>query len=71
MDTVERDFQYDQKIDDITVQLELLVLKAFSSVLDRLMDTYKDDKKINTLDDVDWPFLIIGRDIYFRNRREG
>jgi hypothetical protein len=56
MDTIERDFQYDQKIDDITVQLELLVLKAFSSVLDRLMDTYKDDKKDNTLDDVDWPF---------------
>jgi hypothetical protein len=38
------------------VQLELLVLKAFSSVLDRLMDIYKDDKKNNTLDDVDWPF---------------
>ena len=56
MDTVERDFQYDLKMDDINVKLELLVLIAFSSVLDRLMDTYKDDNKANTLDDVDWPF---------------
>ena len=56
MDTVERDFQYDQKIDDIKVQMELLVLEAFSSVLDRLMDICRDDKKFNIQDDVDWPF---------------
>jgi hypothetical protein len=56
MDTIERDFQYDQKIDDINVKLELLVLEAFSSVLDRLMDICRDDKKFNMQDDVDWPF---------------
>lgn len=57
MDTVEMDFQYDQKIDDIKVQMELLILDAFSSVLENLMDTYRDERKGNVQnDDVDWPF---------------
>jgi hypothetical protein len=56
MDNVERDFQYDQKMDDIKVQMELLVLEAFSSVLDRLMDICRDDKIFNIQEDVDWPF---------------
>lgn len=34
MDNIERDFEYDQKIEDITGKLELLILKAMSSVLD-------------------------------------
>lgn len=56
MDTVERDFQYDQKIDDIRTQLELLVLEAFSSVLNSLMDTYRSEITNTQNDDVDWPF---------------
>jgi hypothetical protein len=59
MDTIERDFEYDQKIEDVTVKLELLILKAMSSVLDSLMQAYWTDSKVNnkqTNDDVDWPF---------------
>lgn len=56
MDTVERDFQYDLKIDDIKVQLELLILEAFSSVLVQLLDSYKIKERNITNDDVDWPF---------------
>jgi hypothetical protein len=59
MDTIERDFIYDQKIEDITDKLELLILKALSSVLDSLMQAYWTDSKVNNTqnnDDVDWPF---------------
>ena len=56
MDTIEMDFHYDQKIDDIRAQMELLVLEAFSSVLDRLMDTYRSEIINTQNDDVDWPF---------------
>jgi hypothetical protein len=59
MDTIERDFIYDQKIEDITDKLELLILKALSSVLDSLMQAYWTDSKVNDTqnnDDVDWPF---------------
>ena len=59
MDTIERDFTHDQKIEDITDKLELLILKAMSSVLDSLMQVYWTDCKVNNTqnnDDVDWPF---------------
>ena len=59
MDTIERDFIYDQKIEDITDKLELLILNAMSSVLDSLMQAYWTDSKVNNTqnnDDVDWPF---------------
>jgi hypothetical protein len=59
MDTIERDFEYDQKIEEITDKLELLILKALSSVLDSLMQAYWSDSKVNNKqnnDDVDWPF---------------
>jgi len=69
MDTTERDILYDQMIEDITDKMELLLLKAMSSVLDSLMQAYWNDceqyhcsgrqncrvqDKQN--DDVDWPF---------------
>ena len=59
MDSIERDFIYDQKIEDITDKLELLILKAMSSVLDSLMQVYWKDCNVNNTqnnDDVDWPF---------------
>jgi hypothetical protein len=59
MDTIERDFIYDQKIEDITDKLELLILNAMSSVLDSLMQVYWKDCNVNNTqnnDDVDWPF---------------
>ena len=58
MDTIERDFIYDQKIEEITDKLELLILKAMSSVLDSLMQAYWTDCEVNNKqnDDVDWPF---------------
>ena len=56
MDNIERDFLYDQKIDDIKVQMELLVLETFSSVLDQLMEVYKNKEENTQNDDVDWPF---------------
>ena len=59
MDNIERDFIYDQKIEDITDKLELLILNAMSSVLDTLMQAYWKDCNVNNTqnnDDVDWPF---------------
>lgn len=56
MDTIERDFLYDQKIDDINVKLELLILEAFSSVLDQLMASCRNKEGNSSNDDVDWPF---------------
>ena len=46
MDNIERDFEYDQKIEDIADKLELLILKAMSSVLDSLLKAYwRDDQE--------------------------
>jgi hypothetical protein len=57
MDNIERDFIYDQKIEDITDKLELLILKAMSSVLDSLMQAYwRDDNDNNNHKDEPWPF---------------
>jgi hypothetical protein len=59
MDTIERDFIYDQKIEDVTDKLELLILKALSSVLDSLIQAYWKECKVNNtqnIDDVEWPF---------------
>jgi len=59
MDTIERDFIYDQKIEDVTDKLELLILKALSSVLDSLIQAYWKGCKVNNtqnIDDVEWPF---------------
>jgi hypothetical protein len=56
MDNIEMDFHYDQKIEDVKVQLELLVLEAFSSALNRLMDNCKDYNRNTQNDDIDWPF---------------
>jgi hypothetical protein len=58
MDTIERDFEYDTKIEDVADKLELLILKAMSSVLDSLLHTYwrDDDNDNNNTKDEPWPF---------------
>jgi|LSQX01.1.fsa_nt_gb hypothetical protein len=57
MDNIERDFEYDQKIEDIADKLELLILKAMSHVLDNLMQAYwHDDDNNNNTQDQPWPF---------------
>ncbi len=60
MDTVERDFEYDTKIEDITDKLELLILKAISHVLDNLMQAYwcddDNDNNNNKHKEERWPF---------------
>lgn len=58
MDNIERDFEYDQKIEDIADKLELLILKAMSSVLDSLLKAYwrDDDNDNNKTKDEPWPF---------------
>jgi hypothetical protein len=45
MDNIERDFTYDQKIEDITGKLELLILKTISHVLGNHMQVYWCDEK--------------------------
>jgi hypothetical protein len=68
MDNIERDFTYDQKIEDITDKLELLILKditdklellilkAISHVLDNLMQAYWCDENNDNNKDEPWPF---------------
>lgn len=57
MDSIERDFEYDQKIEDVADKLELLILKAMSSVLDSLLKAYwRDDDNDNKAKDEPWPF---------------
>jgi hypothetical protein len=56
MDTVERDFEYDTKIEDITDKLELLILKAMSHVLDNIMQAYWCDENNDNNKQEPWPF---------------
>jgi hypothetical protein len=56
MDNIERDFEYDTKIEDITDKLELLILKAISHVLDNLMQAYWCDENNDNNKDEPWPF---------------
>ncbi len=58
MDNIERDFEYDTKIEDITDKLELLILKAMSHVLDNIMQAYwrDDDNDNNNTQEEPWPF---------------
>lgn len=56
MDNIERDFEYDTKIEDITDKLELLMLKAISHVLDNLLQAYWRDDDNNNTQEEPWPF---------------